>query len=285
MFWSRRDIQLRPAGSADRARIIALTQTGRRVHTHLDWKAPEDWLGAQPFLIAEDGSRPVGALACPPDPPDTAWLRLLALGDGAPAEAVWDQMWAAAQAELYAGGVRGAAAISLSGWLDAFVRRAGFEATHAVVVLSRPRGPVQIPLSGAVAVRPAQAGDAPAIIAVDTSAFSAPWQHSPELLTQAIARADYLSVAEQGGEIVGYQLSTPGAAGAHLARLAVLPARQGRGVGAALVADMIAHYVRPGIHELTVNTQDNNRASLALYQRLGFSLTGARFPVYQRALA
>jgi ribosomal protein S18 acetylase RimI-like enzyme len=285
MFWGRREFQLRPAGPADRARLIALTQSERRVHTHLDWKAAEDWLGAQPFLLAEDGGRALGALACPPDPADTAWLRLLALADGAPAEALWDRMWEAAHAELRARGARGAAAISLSGWLDAFVRRAGFEATHAVVVLSRPRGPLQIPLSGAVQVRAARPADAPAIIAVDTSAFSAPWQHSPELLAQAIARADYLSVAEQAGEIEGYQLSTPGAAGAHLARLAVRPARQGRGVGAALVADMIAHYARPGVHGLTVNTQDNNRASLALYQRLGFALTGARFPVYQRALA
>jgi ribosomal-protein-alanine N-acetyltransferase len=104
------------------------------------------------------------------------------------------------------------------------------------------------------------------------------------LLRQAIALADYLAVAEIEGRIVGYQLSTPGAAGAHLARLAVLPGWQCRGLGTALVADMITHYTAAGARQLTVNTQDTNLASLALYQRLGFALTGARYPVYQLAL-
>jgi L-amino acid N-acyltransferase YncA len=44
---------------------------------------------------------------------------------------------------------------------------------------------------------------------------------------------------------------------------------------------MIDHYEARGVHELTVNTQDSNAASLNVYQRLGFQLSGTRFPVFQ----
>jgi ribosomal protein S18 acetylase RimI-like enzyme len=33
-----------------------------------------------------------------------------------------------------------------------------------------------------------------------------------------------------------------------------------------------------------VNTQNDNRASLALYQQLGFQLTGERYAVYSQSI-
>ena len=55
---------------------------------------------------------------------------------------------------------------------------------------------------------------------------------------------------------------------------------QGRGLGAALVDDLIAHLPARGRPRLTVNTQAKNAASLALYGRLSFHLTGEHYPVY-----
>jgi ribosomal-protein-alanine N-acetyltransferase len=81
--------------------------------------------------------------------------------------------------------------------------------------------------------------------------------------------------------VIGYQLSTRNSLGVHLARLAVRPAVQGKGVGYALVADLIQQVRRRGISHLTVNTQSDNATSLALYQRMGFRETGERYPVYQ----
>jgi ribosomal protein S18 acetylase RimI-like enzyme len=97
------------------------------------------------------------------------------------------------------------------------------------------------------------------------------------MLELAMASADYLTVAELDGQIVGYQLTTASAGGGHLGRLAVLPNCQGRGLGTALEGQ--------GAQQVTVNTQDTNMASLSLYQRLGFKLTGEAFPVYQLRLA
>ena len=72
--------------------------------------------------------------------------------------------------------------------------------------------------------------------------------------------------------------------GAHLARLAVLPAWQGTGIGKALVRHLIEHYNRRGFRELTVNTQDTNTASLTVYRSLGFVPFVTSYPVYQLAL-
>jgi ribosomal protein S18 acetylase RimI-like enzyme len=88
-------------------------------------------------------------------------------------------------------------------------------------------------------------------------------------------------VAEADGQIIGYQLSTRNPLGAHLARLAVRPESQGRGVGRALVADLIQQAERRSMYHLTVNTQNDNLSSLALYKKIGFRETGDCYPVYQ----
>jgi ribosomal protein S18 acetylase RimI-like enzyme len=66
----------------------------------------------------------------------------------------------------------------------------------------------------------------------------------------------------------------------HLARLAVRNEAQGRGVGSALVRDLIQRLISKNRQRITVNTQADNAASLALYQKLGFVRTGEQYPVF-----
>jgi [ribosomal protein S18]-alanine N-acetyltransferase len=282
-----RRITIRPAVATDRNAIMALVRYETHVHSHLDWKPAEDWLGSQPYLVAERGQRVIGALACPPDPPDAAWLRLfVTVGDGT-STAVWDLLWPMARAALTESGVKIAAALGLEDWFGPLCLRAGFVRTHSVVVLSRHRAPLE-PAFGsqpAVQVRQARPSDYEAIAATDLAAFTPPWQMSAWLMSQAIPLADLITVAEIDNQIVGYQLTTPSNQGAHLARLAVLPAWQGHGIGKALVRHLIEYYNRRGIRELTVNTQDTNVTSLSVYRSMGFVSTGASYPVYQINLA
>lgn len=282
-MWFSRSLTARPATLEDRPALQTLARYETRVHAHLDWKPVEDWLGRQPFVVAERGSRLVGALACPPDEADTAWLRFFGVVEGVAADKAWDLLWPLGRDGLARIGLRQAAALSLEPWTAPLYAAAGFRNTHSVVVLSRPAdaaSPPEVP-DPALSFRPAEAGDLEAIARVDAAAFQPPWRLSVEMLRLALGQAEYVSVAEQSGDVIGYQLSTPGRHGAHLARLAVCPERQGRGVGRALVRDLIAFYERRGGREITVNTQDDNAASLAVYRRLGFTLTGACFPVYQ----
>ncbi len=289
MIFTRPQLRARPATPSDRNAITTLARFERRVHSHLDWKPVEAWLGAQPFLLAEQGRRVVGALACPPDPPDTAWIRLLAVSDPAPAADVWRLLWEPARAELAAMRVTGVAGLSTGDWMPLLYQGAGFQRTHEVVVLARAAQPVaarrrERGLSAPARLRPARPDDEAALITTDQAAFTPPWHLSPEMIRTAIAQADLITVAEVDGQIVGYQLTTANRNGAHLARLAVSPPWQGHGLGAALVANMIDYYEARGVRELTVNTQDSNAASLNVYRRLGFQLSGARFPVFQLPL-
>ncbi len=280
-----RPLQTRPATPDDRYAIQTLSRYETRVHAHLDWKPVEDWLGRQPFVVAERGPRLGGALACPPDLPDTAGVRLFVTAEGLEAGRAWEMLWPLAQASLRAQRLRQVAALSLEPWTEPLYQAAGFQHTHSVVVLARPPGsPPPVAVPAGVRLRQAEPADQAALAAADTAAFAAPWQLSAEMVRLAFAQADYVSVAEAAGRVVGYQLTTPSRAGAHLARLAVWPEWQGRGLGRALVADLIAHYERRGGRELTVNTQHNNAASLAVYRRLNFRPTGTEFPVYQLSL-
>ena len=282
-----RRVTIRPAAPADRNALLALMRYEPYVHSHLDWKPAEDWLGTQPYLVAERGRRIVAAIACPPDPPDTAWIRLFAAVGDAPPEALWDTLWPVAQQALAAGRTRLAAALGMEDWFGPLCLRAGFQRTHSVVVLSRHRGPLD-PAAGpppGVHVRQARPADYNTIAATDLAAFTPPWQMSAALMSQAIPMADLLTVAEIDGQIVGYQLTTPSNQGAHLARLAVLPGWQGNGIGKALVRHLIEYYNRRGIRELTVNTQDTNAASLSVYHGLGFVNMGLSYPVFQLSLS
>jgi ribosomal protein S18 acetylase RimI-like enzyme len=232
-------------------------------------------------LLAERRRRLIGALACPPDPPHTAWLRLFAVVDEAARGDLWNLLWPRAATDLRALGAKIAAAICLDPWVGDLCQAAGFQETHGVVVLARPRGPLPPASPAPVQVRPALAADFPAIAAADLAAFTPPWQMSAAVVDEAIARADLLTVAEAGGQVVGYQLSTPSQPGAHLARLAVQPGWQGQGIGRALVRHLLDYANHRNYREVTVNTQDTNAASLNVYQQLGFRLTGTRYPVFQ----
>ena len=84
--------------------------------------------------------------------------------------------------------------------------------------------------------------------------------------------------------LVGYQISTASPLGGHLARLAVCPEQQCKGIGYSLVVDTLSQFNRRGAQRVTVNTQQDNLASLSLYKKAGFRETREQYPVYQYSL-
>jgi ribosomal protein S18 acetylase RimI-like enzyme len=251
------------------------------VHRHLDWRAPLDWLGRSPYWVLEDGARIAAALACPMDPGSIAWIRLFAFASQISGRAAWRRLWEAALQDLAEAGGATAAAIAAQTWITPILIDAGFELVDDIVVLAWDQEACPpAPIPPGVAIRAMSTVDLPAVAEVDAEAFDRLWCNSPEALTRAFAQASYASVAYDGSGVLGYQLSTGSPVGTHLARLAVRPAAQRRGLGAALVGDLMAHLRARGEPRLTVNTQAKNEASLALYDRLRFRLTGEHYPVY-----
>ncbi len=278
---ARAALVVREASRADQQKIADLIFIETHVHRHLDWRAPLDWLGSSPFWVIEEGTRITGALACPTDPEAIAWIRLFAHSSHLSGQDAWRLLWEAARRQLAEAGPAMAAAISIQRWFDPILATSGFEAAGHIVLLERsdqPRPGVHLPAG--IGIREMGREDLPGVTELDAAAFQPLWRNSLDAMRKAYALASYVTVAEDESGLIGYQLSTGGEFGMHLARLAVRPRLRGKGIGAALVADLLQHVPEGTAARITVNTQADNAASLALYYRLGFRRTGERYPVY-----
>jgi [ribosomal protein S18]-alanine N-acetyltransferase len=277
----RADLKVRPAVSSDREKIADLISFEAHVHRHLDWRTPLDWIGCSPYWVLEERGRLVGALACPPDPDSIAWIRLFAFASLPAGLSVWSTLWNAARGQLAETGGATVAVIATQRWFDSILIENGFDLNGHITLLEwNYQPPVRAPLPSDINLRAMTFADLPRVVEVDSAAFEPLWRNSLPALSKAYSQASCAFIAEDASGMLGYQLSTEAPHGAHLARLAVRPEVQGRGLGAALVGDLIARILNNGGSHLTVNTQANNAASLALYHKLGFRRTGEQFPVY-----
>lgn len=286
MITNLKEITVRPARPVDKSKLANLIHFEPYVHRHLDWRPPLDWIDQDPYLVLERQGEVLASLASPPDPPGVAWIRLFAVSSKIPVENAWSELWSTAREFLAASEkpLR-VAAIPLQGWFRQVLEEAEFQRTHKVIVLIWRRGelPPQVD-QGSLLIRPMNYDDLPTVEEIDMAAFGSVWQNSLSCLQIAYNQAAVATVAEESGEILGYQISTGTPMGGHLARLAVKPQAQGSGIGFALVRDMLSQFQRRGAKAVTVNTQQDNLISLSLYQKAGFRRTGEEYPVYQFTL-
>ncbi|MDD5371181.1 MAG: GNAT family N-acetyltransferase [Anaerolineaceae bacterium] len=270
---------IRPATTADFSRLSHLVNYASYVHRHLDWKPPLDWLPQQPFLIAEHQGLIQSALACPTDPPGIAWIRLFCASGSLAAQDYFDMLLRTAQEQI--AGYATIAAIALHDWFAGILNNYGFSIPQRIVVLewSNRSLPALSPQKVGE-IRTMEPEDLAAVCELDKEAFAPLWHNSLEGLSTAYRQSAWATVVEDHNEIVGYQISTAIPLSGHLARLAVRTDLRHTGIGAALVLDLIRHFLRDGAWRVTVNTQDDNLASLSLYEKLGFHRTGETFPVF-----
>jgi len=275
-------LQARPAVIADQQQINDLILYEGSVHRHLDWRTPADWLGSKNYWVLEDKRRIAAALACPQDPPGIAWLRFFAHTAPLSGLEAWSPLWEAVRAEIQAqGGGATIGVISLNGWLQNILQENNFQLKQNIVMLEWFNQPVELSaLPAGVTIRRMTAVDLRQTVETDASAFAPLWQNSYTALQKALSLALFATVAEKDGQIIGYQLSTPNSLGVHLARLTVRKEAQGQGIGRGLLTDLLIQVQKRRLGRLTVNTQDDNAISLALYQKTGFIPTGEQFPVF-----
>ncbi len=278
-----RDLSIQPATRQDEREVRRLLQNAELRHEHLDWTHPLDLLDQGPFLLARSGRECVACLACSPDLPGSAWVRLFMVAPGLSPSQAWTQLWRPALDLLIEGGVSEVGALPIENRLAPMLEGAGFRRTDEVVFLAWEAPPPPSTPAPA-ALRGLRLGDLPAVAAVDQLAFAPLWQLSEQSLRQAFEQAEVATVAVSDGRLVGYQVSTASSLGAHLARLAVHPDFQRRGLGSMLVSDALGQLHRRGFDRATVNTQRSNLPSLALYDRLGFRRSGLDYPVYTLSL-
>lgn len=276
------NLQIRRAQERDHDRIADLAYYGANVHRHLDWSSPLEWLGSSNYWVREEWGRLTAALACPEDPPQIAWVRFFGHNNEVSAAQAWHSLWEEARRAMWeTKSDLQLAAIALQGWFQALLSSSGFEKRQSIVMLELKRenaNPKESPPG--VHIRLMRASDLPAVAKVDLEAFGGFWHNTEEALRKALPQCASATVAEKDFEVIGYQISAQNQSGAHLARLAVKPVFQGRGVASALVSHLVLSLGGGMTNRLSVNTQSDNAASLALYKKLGFTPTGERFPVF-----
>lgn len=274
------DLLIRPVVQGDHHLIANLIHFEQYAHRHLDWRGPLEWVGSPYFWLAQQNGRAVATLACPPDPDHVYWLRLFASATSVSLRDSWRILWETARLSLR-GETGQVAIIALHDWMAALAEESGFLYEDDIIMLtwSGARSPAR----GAavnVRLRPMEVRDLPEVADVDQAAFSRLWQNSLPSLRLAFPQAAVAVVAEIDSQVVGYQMSTFGPFGAHLARLAVHPDFQGQGVGQVLLSDLTDKVSAHGLQRITVNTQGKNHASQALYRKMGFMRNGESYPVY-----
>jgi len=271
---------VRPADLNDHRQLSNLVFFETRLHRHLDWRSPLEWLGAPFYWALDEGRQVTAALACPMEAVGIAWVRLFVYSSRWSAENAWNMLWSTAQAEIASAGGARVAAIAMQPWFQNILAASGFVVRQRIVMLEWRDQPRVPHTAEGIRIRKMEESDLPEVERMDVASFDPLWHNVLETLRRAFSQALIATVAEDEQGIVGYQLSTGGRSHAHLARLAAHPSAQGRGVGRALVSDLLTQLTQFGIPKLTVNTQDDNDASLRLYQTMGFVRTGEQYPVY-----
>ncbi len=274
--------EIRPAKPEDHAALVRFLNHEPDVHRHLDWRTPLEWLGFQPFLLATHERQIQAVLACPADPPGVAWIRLFAAHGHLEPQDYFSMLLEAAYQELIQREPSSRiVAIGLQPWFQTILEDNAFENLQDIVVLEWSGTlPPELPTQTPVRIRQMALPDLPVVQAVDQAAFEPVWANSLDTLTLAFEQSAWSTVAESDDGIIGYQISTSIPLSGHLARLAVDPHLQHGHIAYALVRDLLQHFKLHGAWRVTVNTQDNNHSSLALYQKIGFRRTGETFPVY-----
>jgi ribosomal-protein-alanine N-acetyltransferase len=275
---------IRSADKSDTNQLSQLLDEAQWLHQHLDWLDSSSFLGQVPFLLALSENIPTACIASPLSIDKTAWIRVFASTSKDNPVKIWDHLWPIALEKLQQEGCQTTAALVISAWFEPLLVKSGFEEVNAVIFLEWLASPPPEPGSDQGTIRGMRSSDIEAIIELDHRAFNDIWSNPREELLEAFKQAALCTVLEQDEKLLGYQISTASTWGAHLARLAVDPDYQGKGIGRAIVTDLMRQVRRRGYYRLTVNTQEDNTRSYRLYRRLGFMMTGDRYPVYKLCL-
>lgn len=275
-------IETRVATSADEGAIRRMLKRATRLPVQ-NWYW-EDHLGEEVFQLALADGRPMGALLAWADVAPAAWVRLAVLMPAVTVGPWLDHSLPAIAAALRRRGARWLGWMDAGGWAGPALASRGFTSrTRLVTMVKSDRVLPEMP-APEVRVRTVRAEDVADLVRIDRAAFTPPWWLSRDSLDRMRDESICFLVVERELRPVGYAEARLTRYGAHIGRLAVTPALQGRGIGRRLLRETLSCLWQHGVAQVTLNTQEANRTSQQLYGRLGFRPFGRRIMVWERGL-
>ena len=127
-------------------------------------------------------------------------------------------------------------------------------------------------------VRPMQAGDVMAVMAIETEMYAFPWTR--QIFLDCMRVGYHCIVAELHQEIVAYAIMSSGAGEAHLLNLCTLGKYQRHGFAEQLLQRVMEVAKSKKVETLFLEVRPSNHAALRLYEKSGFNQVGLRKDYY-----
>ena len=124
--------------------------------------------------------------------------------------------------------------------------------------------------------------DVDAVLAIEQEVQRFPWTRGNFVDALGSGYLCYLDDAEGGG-VRGYAILMPVADEAELLNIGVSAAQQRKGLGRAMLAEMLGIARGGNMHRVFLEVHSSNTAAIALYHSAGFGEIGVRHGYYQNA--
>ena len=170
---------LRRARPEDKHDLASLIHFETYVHRHLDYRPPLDSIGKQPFIVLEQRGDVVAALACPPDPPNIAWIRLFVCAHHVSPDKAWNSLWPFVFEQLKdLPDLSWVATVPIYSWFEKLVKESEFELDDRIILFRWENGklPVNQGRAPDFTIRPMTLDDIGGVGAVDQASFVPIWQ-------------------------------------------------------------------------------------------------------------
>ena len=129
-------------------------------------------------------------------------------------------------------------------------------------------------------IRPMEPEDADSVAQIEKDSFSQPWSRQGFLDAMALQQ-NIILVAEEDGEILGYQCTYVSFDEGELTNIAVKRTARGQGVGQHLIRKLQEKAVESGVERIVLEARVTNDTAIALYEKMGFINLGIRKNLYE----
>ncbi|MDX1521484.1 MAG: GNAT family N-acetyltransferase [Anaerolineae bacterium] len=275
---------VRPVVEKDLRLIQKLLDSAWRVHLRVSWASLQHRILSLPGVVVEDRAGLRGVMVLEPLKLNSAVMVAAALRDTWSVEPYLKTILPYVEQLVQTQLLSSLVFIGYEDWLVEALLKFGFEPREWIVMFERFGSDKPPTVVETATIRVAHRRDLAAIQTLDALAFEDLWRKPTTYFGEALALAGSFTVAELEGQIVGYEWCEIHQKRAHLTRLAIHPDYQGRGIGAQLLHRAIVDALARNINLITLNTQETNRRSRALYKRFGFVPVPQRVPVLWKDL-
>lgn len=142
--------------------------------------------------------------------------------------------------------------------------------------------PEGVALPEGIAVRPLRREDIEAVVAIESEAFTTPWQASTFEGLLDREGIELMVMTDTGEGVIGYAVLWVILDQGELANMALTTSRRGAGLGAHLLRHVLTRARVRGVEKLFLEVRASNERAIDLYRSFGFEDVGLRRRYYDR---